>query len=91
MAQLDASILRAIAPLAGPDRRARQTEIINAVGPVLSSTLELASSPESALESLHAAKAMKAAEASNDDAHDRIAVIYHRNQITPWRRRISPA
>lgn len=39
MAQLDASILRAIAPLAGPDRRARQTEIINAVGPVLSSTL----------------------------------------------------
>jgi putative chitinase len=39
MAQLDASILRAIAPLAPPERRARQTEIINAVGPVLSSTL----------------------------------------------------
>lgn len=39
MAQLDASILRAIAPLAPPARRARQTEIIDAVGPVLSSTL----------------------------------------------------
>lgn len=39
MAQLDASILRAIAPLAPQSRRARQTEIIAAVGPVLSSTL----------------------------------------------------
>ena len=39
MAQLDASVLRAIAPLAPQSRRARQTEIINAVGLVLSSTL----------------------------------------------------